>query len=57
MRDVEENLSQFKIEGAPVSEAGPADVDDLKKIQSATKIYEEDEMSALESTEESRASV
>ena len=57
MRDVEENLSQFKIEGAPASDAGPADVDELKKIQSATKIYGEDEMSALESTEESRASV
>ena len=57
MRDVEENLSQFKIEGAPETHAGPADVDDLKKIQSATKIYGEDEMSALESTEESRASV
>jgi methyl-accepting chemotaxis protein len=68
MHDVAENLRQFKIERdaaqrdaaqrdaaqrvAPTPEAA-----DMKKIQQATRIYHEEEMKALEQTEEKKASV
>jgi hypothetical protein len=57
MRDVAKNLRQFKIEKARGDEQGTAAVEDLKHIQDASQIYREEEMSALESTEETRASV
>jgi len=59
MRDVADSLSQFKIENEDGSgEINIADVEDLTSIQSATKIYKEEEMQALEETpEEVRASV
>ena len=57
MRDVAENLRQFKIEDEHAGEPAVADVENLKRIQSATKIYREEEMKALESAEENRASV
>ena len=73
MHDVAENRRQFKIERdaaqrdaaqrdaaqrdaaqrvAPTPEAA-----DMKKIQQATRIYHEEEMKALEQTEEKKASV
>jgi methyl-accepting chemotaxis protein len=57
MRDVAKNLRQFKIEKARGDEQGLSAVEDLKRIQDASQIYREEEMSALESAEETRASV
>jgi twitching motility protein PilJ len=60
MRDVAESLSQFVIEhaeGELESELNIAKVENLKQIQGATKIYREEEMQAMEETEEARASV
>ncbi len=58
MRDVAESLSQFRIESeAEDGEVNLAEVEDLRQIQSATKIYREDEMQAMEEPEEQRASV
>ena len=57
MREVAKNLSQFKIEEKRFEEPGLSEVEDLKPIQTATKIYREEEMTALESTDETRASV
>lgn len=59
MRDVSKNLRQFKIENQRFSgsSAAPAEIEDLQQIKSAKKIMGEEEMTALESTEETRASV
>jgi twitching motility protein PilJ len=57
MRDVADSLSQFKIEEVSEAERTMAAIEDLKKIQSARKIYREDEMKALEETKMSQASV
>ena len=57
MRDVADSLSQFKIEEVSEAERTLAAIEDLKKIQSARKIYREDEMKALEETKVARASV
>jgi methyl-accepting chemotaxis protein len=57
MCDVAKNLRQFKIEKARGDEQGIAAVEDLKHIQDTSQIYREEEMSALESAEETRASV
>ncbi len=57
MRDVADSLSQFKIEEVSEAERTMAAIEDLKKIQSARKIYREDEMKALEETKLSQASV
>ncbi|GAB5451375.1 MAG: chemotaxis chemoreceptor PilJ [Halioglobus sp.] len=61
MRNVAESLSQFKIEqdvGDADQEVGVTGVEDLRQIQSATKIYREEEMQAMEEPEEeARASV
>ena len=57
MRDVADSLSQFKIEEISEAERTMAAIEDLKKIQSARKVYREDEMKALEETKLSRASV
>jgi methyl-accepting chemotaxis protein len=57
MRDVAKNLRQFKIEKARGEERGASSVEDLKHIQNASQIYREEEMTALESAEEIRASV
>jgi len=50
MRDVAENLSQFKIEKS-------ANADGVTRSQGARKVYEEREMTALESASEERLSV
>jgi len=50
MRDVAENLSQFKIEKS-------ANADGVTRSQGARKVYEEREMTALESAAEERLSV
>ena len=61
MREVAESLSQFRIENEAKAAAGEvnlAEVEDLKQIQSATRIYREEEMQAMEEApEEVRASV
>ncbi|MCB1843172.1 MAG: hypothetical protein KDI09_09445 [Halioglobus sp.] len=58
MREVAESLSQFKIEqDERDGQVNIADVEDLKQIQSATKIYREEEMQAMEETPDVRASV
>ncbi|MDX1732754.1 MAG: methyl-accepting chemotaxis protein [Halioglobus sp.] len=59
MRNVAESLSQFKIEGDASGADGDvnlASVESLKQIQGATKLYREQEMSAMETTEETRES-
>ena len=50
MREVAENLSQFKIETGEVPEKAV-------RIAGAHKVYAEDEMSALETHDEERLSV
>ena len=59
MREVADSLSQFKIEAEEQDgEVNLADVENLKQIQSATRIYREEEMQAMEETpEDVRASV
>ena len=58
MRHVAENLSQFIIEEDDVQvHSRPEELDSLESLQSATKIYGEDEMSALESEELNRLTV
>jgi twitching motility protein PilJ len=57
MHDVAENLRQFKIEKEGAADTGVAALEDLKHIQGASQIYREEEMTALESSEETRASV
>lgn len=58
MRKVAENLSQFKIEQDEADgKVNIAEVEDLRQIQSATRIYREEEMQAMEKTPEVRASV
>ncbi|HDY81937.1 MAG: hypothetical protein DRQ65_00390 [Gammaproteobacteria bacterium] len=57
MRDVAKNLRQFKIEKARTGEQDLSVVEDLKHIQDASRVYREDEMSAMESAEKTRASV
>ena len=57
MRDVADNLSQFKIEGEGAGELSAAALEDLQKIQNAGKVYGEEEMAALETTNVAQASV
>jgi len=57
MRDVAENLSQFKIDEVSEAERTLAAIEDLKKMQGARKIYREDEMKALEESKLARATV
>ncbi len=58
MRDVAESLSQFKIEGEGMADAGFSTVDELHQVPAAKQVLREDEMQALEQTEdEARASV
>jgi len=57
MRDVADSLSQFKIEEVSEAERTLAAIEELKKIQSARKVYREDEMKALEETRLSQVSV
>lgn len=56
MRDVAENLSQFKIETGHAGEVSES-ADNALRSSAAKKVYKEDEMSALESTDEERLSV
>ncbi|PLW70322.1 methyl-accepting chemotaxis protein [Pseudohalioglobus lutimaris] len=60
MRDAAQNLGQFRIEGDSAYQAAVAtegDVSDLESIRAATQVYREEEMSALESAEKTRASL
>jgi len=57
MRELADSLSQFKIEEVSDSERTMAAIEDLKKIQSAKKVYREEEMKALEAAAVARASV
>jgi hypothetical protein len=57
MHDVAENLRQFKIEREASEQAETPELNEMKKIQQATRIYHEEEMQALEKAEETRASV
>lgn len=58
MRKVAESLSYFRIERNEADgQINIAEVEDLKQIQSATKIYREEEMQAMEESPDVRASV
>jgi len=58
MRAVAQNLSQFRIEeDAAAGDAGLAELDDMKHIPEAKRIYDEREMSALEDRENEKVSV
>jgi len=57
MRDVAESLSHFKIEQISEAERTKAAIEELKYLQSAKKVYREEEMQALEETKATRASV
>ena len=58
MRDASDSLGQFRIEentARPVEKV--ADLDELESIPAATRIYREEDMSALEAADRARASV
>lgn len=58
MRAVAENLSQFRIEeDVAAGDAGLAELDGMEHIPEARRIYDEREMTALEESEQERASV
>jgi len=57
LREVAENLSHFKIDEISEAERTLAAIEDLKKVQSAKKVYREDEMQALETAAVAQASV
>jgi methyl-accepting chemotaxis protein len=57
MRDVAESLGQFKIEQVSESDRARAAIEELKYLQSAKKVYREDEMKALEERKVSQVSV
>ncbi len=58
MREVAESLSQFKIaQDERDGQMNIAEVEDLKQIQSATRIYREEEMQAMEESPDVRVSV
>jgi twitching motility protein PilJ len=58
LREVAENLSQFRIEDDDVpAQTSVDEFNSLESLQGATKIYGEEEMSALESEQENRLSV
>ena len=57
MRDVAESLSQFKIEQISEADRAMAAIEELKYLQSAKKVYREDEMKALEETNVTQATI
>jgi twitching motility protein PilJ len=58
MRDASESLGKFKAGGAAVHSDGMnAELDELEPIGVATRVYREEDMSALEASEQARASV
>jgi twitching motility protein PilJ len=58
MRDASESLGKFKAGGAAVHSDGMnAELDELEPIGVATRVYREEDMSALETSEQARASV
>lgn len=57
MREAAINLGHFRIEGENAYQnASVGSVEDLDKVRAATQVYREEEMTALESTQPSRAS-
>ena len=60
MRDAAQNLGQYRIDGDSAYQAASSaegEVSDLESIRAATQVYREEEMSALESAEKTRASL
>ena len=58
MRQAVQNLGQFKIGGGSAyQQAGINELEELEKVRSATQVYREEEMTALESAEPTRASI
>lgn len=58
MRDASHGLSQFRIDQAVVlSESAAANREELEPIGAASRVYLEEDMSALEAAEQARASV
>ena len=55
MTQVERSLSQFRIEETSETDRTLAAIEDLKKIQSARKVMDEDEMKALEGSKSVQA--
>lgn len=52
MRDVAESLSQFKIEGENAADMGINQMEDFKQVPAASQVLREDEMQALEQSED-----
>lgn len=58
MRDASDSLGRFRTEGGvTVPEAAVAERDELEPIGAAARVYREEDMSALESAEQNRATV
>ena len=51
------SLGQFRIDSDGAYSAAVGEVEDLESIRSATRVYREEEMSALESAQKKRASL
>ena len=57
MRDVAKSLGQFRIDDENNVELNLSSVEKMTPVQAAKRVYNENEMKALEETEEARASV
>lgn len=58
MRDAAESLGQFRIDvGAEVADSSVGELEELEPIAAAARVYREEDMSALESEEQKRATV
>ena len=57
MQSAVSSLGQFRIDSDGAYSAAVGEVEDLESIRSATRVYREEEMSALESAQKKRASL
>lgn len=57
MREVAQNLRQFKIEDESIDGASLADLEEVTHISEPTRVYGEDEMSAMEAAASAKESV
>jgi twitching motility protein PilJ len=57
MRSAASNLGQFRIDSDSAYQAVGGELEDLDSIRAASQVYREEEMSALESTEQKRVSI
>ena len=57
MRDASDSLGKFRLGASPVAAEQPAHPEDLERIAVSSRVYREEDMSALEGAERARVSV